>query len=224
MKLFCANYESPDSTQGTFESVFIEDVSYELRRSENLFKVKFEMYHIKNEKRIKLDESEVSFKGSNADLAAGLPTSNRTTVLRVYNQDYDPEILQYIEVENPEYNSEIPETIANPDYDENIEGSLAMLPNPEYIFPTMSVVNPEYVPETEVISMLKYLYAHEGQMPEHYDVIEYGHATAEDSVKYFTGGELTSPELFVPSEFGKAWVRNCVQMKGRNITDFQFID
>lgn len=227
MKLHTATYKSPYPTQGTFENIYIEDVSYRINRIEKLLVIKFQMYYEVDSKRIVLDENQLSFKGSNSDLSQGLPNSNKTAYIKVYNPDYNPEIPQTIEVPNPNYDENIPITIeiANPDYDENIEGSLPTIsiPNPEYILPTMTIVNPDYIVESYETPLLEYLYSHEGQMPEQYEVIEWGYPTYEDALNYFEGGTLDNPELSITNPFAKEWLKQNLQMKGEAITQFEFI-
>lgn len=202
MKLFCANYESPLDNEGTFENVYIEEIEYNRGRKNEFFYVDFEMYHFKNGKRVRLgDIFRVAFTGSNDDMESGLPTTNKTSVLRVKNQNFNPETPQYI-------------SIPNPNYDENVDGSE----------PFISVANPDYLPEYYNINLLKYLSENNGQMPEEYEVIDWGWATCENAMQYFQGGTLTSPELFIQDAFAREWLKHNVQMKGQAITEFNFID
>lgn len=228
MKLKALTYNSPVDTEGTYENVYIEDVSFEIKRNENFFAIDFEMYHIKNDKRVKLDSARIAFKGNNTELEQGLPTTNRTAVLKVFNPDYDPNIPQFLTVDNPEHDPNIPATIevANPDYDETIEGSLPTkeVANPDYIYPTMSIPNQDYIAEFYEIPMLQYLYQNSGQMPANYEILDWGYPTYEDAMQYFVGGELSSPELIVENPFAKEWLKNTMQMKGELIKEqFEFI-
>lgn len=201
MKLFAEIYPSPQDNEGTYQNVYIEDVSYQVKRNENLFSIDFEMYHFKNDKRVKLDEFKISFRGSNADLENGLPTTNKTAIIKLLDFIFDPEIPQFLET-------------ANPEYDENIEGSQPILYSP----------NPAYIPESGEIPLLQYLYNHGGQMPESYEVVEWGFPTYTDALQYFDGGTLDNPELLITNPFAKEWLKNTIQMKGEPITQFNFID
>lgn len=228
MKLKALTYNSPVDTEGTYENVYIEDVSYEIKRTENFFAINFEMYHIKNSKRVVLDTFRISFRGTNAEHEQGLPTTNKTAFLRITNPNYDPNIPSTIEAANPEYNPEIPVTIVivNPDYDENVEGSLPTMeiPNPDYISPTIVVPNPDYVSEKSVVPLLDYLYSHQGVMPAEYEVVDWGYPTYENVMGYFSGGTLTNPELHITDPFAKEWLKNNMQMKGEFIKEqFDFI-
>jgi hypothetical protein len=67
MKLKATIYKSPDLFQGTFENVFIEDVSFELKRQEKYLRINFDMYYIKNEQKIILESNYIAFQGMNGD-------------------------------------------------------------------------------------------------------------------------------------------------------------
>lgn len=200
MKLFAEVYPSPMDSDGTYQNVYIEDVSYQVKRNDNLFSIDFEMYHFKNNKKVKIDEFKISFRGSNTDLENGLPTTNKTAIIRLLNYVFDPEIPQFLETPNP-------------DYDENVEGSQ----------PVLYSANPDYIPESGEIPLLQYLSTHNGEMPLEYEVIEWGFPTYTDAMQYFDGGTLDAPELLITNPFAKEWLKNTIQMKGETITQFNFI-
>lgn len=85
MKLFCANYTSPIETEGKFENVYFEDVSYSRNRLNNSLIIIFEMYYLKNDKRIVLSRLEMSFLGNEEDAIS----SNKTLFVEIANPDYD---------------------------------------------------------------------------------------------------------------------------------------
>lgn len=88
MKLFCQNYVSPLETEGKFENVYFEDVSYTRNRLSNSLIIIFEMYFIKNNKRIVLQRLEKSFVGNEGDEMS----TNRTLFVEIANPDYNVEI------------------------------------------------------------------------------------------------------------------------------------
>lgn len=204
MKLKCSTYNSPIDSEGIFNEVYIEDTSYSIDRINKMFIIKFEMYYIKNSKRIVLEEGQISFRGSNQDLIDKLPTTNRTTILSIPNENYDVLVAAIpleIEIPNPEDSSSTI-TVPNPNYDSEVAA----------------------IPTRVNVNMVKYIYAHQGEMPPEYTVVDWGYATQEDALKYFTGGDLTNPELFFINQFAKDWFKNNVQMKGENVgVQFEFM-
>lgn len=224
MKLHAEIYPSPVDVEGTHNNVFIEDVSYEIKREENFFAVDFEMYTLKNDKRIILDKARLAFKGTDEESAQGKPTSNKTALLNVKNPEYNPNVLQYID--NPDYDPEAPETItiANPDYiaGDLMHNSITIeVPNPKRI---QMIPNPNYIPEFSTVPLLKYLVEHQGQMPEEYEVKDWGYPTYTAVMQYFSGGTLDAPELFIESPFAREWLLNTMQMKGQHIKEhFEFV-
>lgn len=228
MKLFAQIYPSPLDVEGTYNNVYIEDIGYEVKRNDNFFAIDFEMYHIKNGKRVKLDNARITFKGSNEEMDLGLPTTNKTATLLVTNPDYNPDIPSMLEIANPEYDANITPTIEveNPEYDSTIEGSLQTItvPNPEYKNPTLWINNPDYVPEKYETPLVQYLSTHEGVMPAIYEVINWGYPTYTNVLQYFEGGTLTNPELIITNPFAKEWLKHTLQMKGLYIHEsFDFI-
>lgn len=202
MKLFVETYKSPYPTQGVFENVFIEDVAYRINRTDNLFIVHFQMYYFTEDaKRVVLDETQLSFRGTNLDMQNGSPTTNKTAVIKLLDFMYDPEIPQFLETPNP-------------DYDENTEGSQ----------PFLYSANPEYIPESGEVPLLQYLSNNNGQFPASYEMVEWGFPTYEDALQYFEGGTLDLPELSIINPFAKEWLKNTLQMKGEPILQFEFID
>jgi hypothetical protein len=67
MKLKAPIYVSPNLLQGTFENVFIEDVSFELKRQEKYLRINFDMYYINSEQKIILESNYIAFQGMNGD-------------------------------------------------------------------------------------------------------------------------------------------------------------
>lgn len=67
MKLTAPIYTSPNLLQGTFENVFIEDVSFELKRQDKYLRINFDMYYVKNDQKIILESNYIAFQGMNGD-------------------------------------------------------------------------------------------------------------------------------------------------------------
>lgn len=88
MKLTAQTYNSPNPLQGTFENVTIEDVSITHKRLDKYLSITFEMYYLKNDKKVVLDTKEVGFLGMENDTVS----SNVTSTISFPNPDYDSTI------------------------------------------------------------------------------------------------------------------------------------
>ena len=77
--------------------------------------------------------------------------------------------------------------------------------------------------EVEPRGFIEYL-TNNGNYPENYYMVDWGHPSYEDVLQYINGGSLQSPELHPISEFVKAWILNTVMIKGEFIgKQFQFV-
>jgi hypothetical protein len=77
----------------------------------------------------------------------------------------------------------------------------------------------------DVKGLVDYLITNQGQYPINYKILDWGHASYEDSLTYFSGGNFFSPELQPANNFVKDWILNTVTMKGEKIgNQFQFVD
>jgi len=229
MKLTTATYNSPLSTEGMFSNVFIEDTEYTLNRNKQMFSVTFEMYHIKNGERIVLDSSLLQFLGAAGDTA----TTNKTAIISIPNVNYSSQVEALpltIQINNPEYDPNEFIQVVNPDYNSEIEGSQEFIeiPNPQFNdVEFLTTPNPEIttIPLRINIPMLEYLYANEGQFPEDYQIVDWGFPNYTDVLKYFEGGTLTDPELFINNPFARGWLLNNLYMKGEKVgVQFNFLD
>ena len=85
MKLTANNYLSPQSQQGAFKDVTIEDIQIVHKRQEKYLAIYFQMSYIFNGEKIILSENSLGFFGLNVDPNS----SNRTITISVSNPDYD---------------------------------------------------------------------------------------------------------------------------------------
>ena len=88
MKLIAQNYNSPMATQGSFENVIIEDVQLTQKRGEKYLSITFEMYYMKDGRKMVLATKELAFQGMEGDAIS----TNRTTKMSIPNPDYDAQI------------------------------------------------------------------------------------------------------------------------------------
>lgn len=56
-----------------------------------------------------------------------------------------------------------------------------------------------------------------GNYPENYYMVDWGHPSYEDVLQYLNGGSFQSPELHPTSDFVKSWILNTVTMNGERI-------
>jgi len=207
MKLRSINYISPIATEGSFEEVFIEETEVLIKKNKKYMSITFEMYCIRNEERIVLDERVIAFYG----MAGDSITSNKLAVLSIPNENYDTELEAVpltIEVENP-------------DFDLEIVGSIEYITidNPNYESQVASIKRVSHTP------LLEYLYSHEGIFPEIYDIVQWGYPNFQDALQYFDGGDKVNPNITISNPFAKEWVKNNVVMKGELIgNQFEFVN
>ncbi len=234
MKLQCVKYTSPIDTEGVFENVFIEDTRYEMKRKDNHFSITFEMYYFKDDKRIILDTANLAFLGMNSDSI----NSNKTTIISIPNPNYESLVAaipttinlinrdykpQYIEEPNPDYNPEDSTSpavieVSNPEYNADIPQTI-VVPNPDY----RTLIS--QIPAKVNIPMLQYLMEHEGNMPDDFEMVDWGYPTFEDVMPNFDGGILTNPKLTLNNGFARGWFLNNLIIKGEKIgKQFQFIE
>jgi hypothetical protein len=202
MKLHASVYTSPLENEDTFRDVYIEDSGFSIRRQESYFSVEFEMYWFKKGRKIVLGRSILGFQGMNEDIDSNKPTTNRTMVISIPNEEYDAQVAA------------IPLEIQTPDG----QGGSVLIPNPEYDAQVAAIEERVNVP------MLQYLRTHEGNMPVDYQMVDWGYPTYEDAVAYFQGGTLSDPEIDVINPLMEGWILNNVSMKGAIIGDeFEFV-
>lgn len=207
MKLKSLNYISPILTEGKFEEVFIEETEVLIKKNKKYMSITFEMYCYRNGERIVLDERSIAFYG----IAGDTVTSNKLAVISVPNENYDAELAAVpltITIENPEYNSE-----------DMMSEQFITIDNPNYDSQLASIKRDIHIP------LLEYLYSHEGNFPEVYDIVQWGYPNFQDALQYFDGGDRTNPEITISNPFAREWMKNNVVMKGETLgTQFNFVD
>jgi len=67
MKLHAQTYMSPILTEGTFEDVFVEETSIQLKRKDTYLRIDFDMYYIKNNQAVVLASDYLAFQGMDND-------------------------------------------------------------------------------------------------------------------------------------------------------------
>lgn len=207
MKLHAPIYTSPIPTEGTFTDVYVEEKNFLIQRDNRLFAIEFEMYYLKEGKKIIFPEPfRLEFRGNNTDPE----NSNRTTLVLVPNPDYAAQVAV------------IPTEllVTNPDYDAELEGSE----------PFIYVANPNYVAqvagvhERVEVPLFKYV-AENGAFPADYEIVDWGFPTYQTVLLNFDGGNLEAPELFLNNDFAKGWLLNNVYMKGEALfKQFNFVE
>lgn len=207
MKLHAQVYTSPLLTEGYFNEVFIEEISFENKRVDNYFRVNFEMYIIKDNKRVILERPFLAFQGMKADK----DSTNRVAIINTLNPKYTTQM------------AEIPYTIQvpNPNYEVEVEGSeeFIIVPNPDYD----RLI--DLIPLRIDIPLLQYLVESNGVLPEDYKVLEWGYPNYEDVLQYFEGGTFTNPELIISNPFAREWLKNNLMIKGDKIGEqFEFVE
>jgi len=234
MKLRATQYTSPEPKEGTFDNVFIEEKSFTIEKERKYMSIVFEMYYFRDDVKVELDTRTIAFYGMQGDSV----TSNKLAVLSVPNENYDAEVEAVpltVQATNPDYQ---PEFIVepNPDYDTEVEGSEEFInvANPLYdinIPEFITIDNPDYdqqvedVPEMVSVPLLQYLYAHEGVMPEVYEVTDWGFPSYEDVLQYFEGGDRSNLDISITNPFARGWLLNTLVMKNEKVgVQFQFVD
>jgi len=234
MILKSTQYTSPIPTEGTFENVYITEKAVTIEKARKYMLIEFEMYDYILDKKITLDERSIAFYGNQGDTV----TSNKLAIISVVNKNYDAEVASIpltIEVINPEYQ---PEFLLepNPEYNAEIEGSEEFIstPNPLYdinIAQFITIENSDY--ENQVASVqknisvpfLQYLQEHEGDLPEIYEVVEWGFPNFQDALQYFSGGEKSNLDISITNPFARGWLLNTLVMKNERVgVQFNFED
>ncbi|WP_268846465.1 hypothetical protein [Flavobacterium aestivum] len=99
MKLIAQNYVSPIITEGTFQNVFIEETSIQLKRKDSRLRIDFDMYYIKNGCPIVLASSYIAFQGMNDD-----PNStNRKATFKFNNSEEVHGLIEYVAQNGGQY-------------------------------------------------------------------------------------------------------------------------
>jgi hypothetical protein len=93
MKLTAQTYTSPNSLQGTFENVVIEDIKLTHKKLDKYLAITYEMSYLKNGEKVILDTKDMAFLGMNADAV----NSNRTATFSIPNPDYNAAIQDSVE-------------------------------------------------------------------------------------------------------------------------------
>jgi hypothetical protein len=94
MKLHSQTYTSPVLTEGTFNNVFIEETSLQLKRQENYLKIDFEMYYFKNNEKVIIAESYLAFQGMNE---GGYSTNKKATFKFLDDTEEEPRgLIDYV--------------------------------------------------------------------------------------------------------------------------------
>jgi len=230
MRLKSLNYISPIPTEGRFENVFITESEVLIKKNEKYMSITFEMFYYKDSEKVVLDERSIAFYGNQGDSS----TSNRLAVISVPNENYDSEIASIpltIETTNPEYQ---PEFLLEPNTE--IEGSEEFIsaPNPLYnvnILQFITIDNPDYnnqvasIQRNISVPFLQYLQEHEGNLPEIYEVVEWGFPNFQDSLQYFSGAERDNLEISIINPFAREWLKNTLVMKNEKVgVQFNFQD
>jgi hypothetical protein len=163
MKLIAQTYVSPKANQGTFNNVQIIDSALTHKRDDKYLSITFEMFFLKNDKKVVLDTVTMGFLGMENDVVS----SNRTTIM----------------------------SIPNPDYDVTFEGSQ----------------------ERVVVPLFAYLMENSGVMPTDYQIVDFGFPTYEKVMKYFTGGTLDAPEIFITDPLAIGFLMNNLVINGEAV-------
>lgn len=102
MKLQAINYTSPIETEGQFTNVFIEETSVQLKRQENYLKIDFEMYYMRNEKKVILAQNFIAFQGMDND-----PVNTNRKATFKFNSDTEEQeprgLIDYLMANAGEY-------------------------------------------------------------------------------------------------------------------------
>lgn len=199
MRLKSTNYISPIPTEGKFDEVFIEEKLFSIEKGRKYMSIEFEMYYFRDGVKVELDTRTIAFYG----IAGDSVTSNKLAVISVPNENYQAEVdavPMTVEVTNPETNE------------------ISVMPNPNHDAQVAAV------PHNVTVPFLQYLYTHEGNLPEVYEIVDWGYPNFEDALKYFNGGDRTNPDITISNPFAKEWVKNNIIMKGEAIgVQFDFV-
>lgn len=213
MILKATNYVS--SAGGVFEEMFVQEKKFSIEKGRKYLLIEFEMYYFKDGEKTIHSERSIAFYGMTGDESS----SNRTAIISIPNPDYDamvaaipetvqvpaqPEFVLIDDVETP-----------NPDYDAE---DLVTIPNPDYENMVNSVARHNSIP------LLQYLYTHEGNLPEEFEVLDWGYPNFEDALSYFSGGDRSNLDISITNPFARDWFRNTLVMDNQKITQFNFVD
>lgn len=92
MKLTTPIYNSPIITEGTFQNVFIEEVSIQHKRKYNYLRIDFEMYIIKDTQKVVLDSNYIAFQGMNSDE----DSTNRKSTFKFNDSEEIQGLIDYV--------------------------------------------------------------------------------------------------------------------------------
>jgi hypothetical protein len=92
MKLQSQIYNSPILTEGTFQNIFIEEISIQHKRKDNYLRIDFEMYIIKDTQKVVLDSSYIAFQGMNDDDAS----TNRKSTFKFNGTEEVHGLIDYV--------------------------------------------------------------------------------------------------------------------------------
>jgi hypothetical protein len=186
MKLFTENYVSPIPTQGAFENVSIEETSIIHKGKENFLSIQFDMTYLKNDKKVLLASKTMQFWGMENDANS----SNKTTLVRVDNPNFDPNENYITEEPNPDWfeGSDLPETIT---FDNT---------------PPQRIIIPLFKPDGSynVTSM-------------DFEIVDYGFPTYEKALQMFEGGSFEQPEIIITEPLAIGFVLNKLFMNGEPV-------
>lgn len=100
MKLIAPIYNSPIDTEGTFNNVIIEEISFQIQRKETYFRIDFSMY-LRDKPEVVLETAYLAFQGMENDEV----NSNRKATFKFKDDTEEQEprgLIQWI-AENQAY-------------------------------------------------------------------------------------------------------------------------
>jgi len=124
-------------------------------------------------------------------------TSKKAAIVSIPNPITEP----YTEViPNPDYNSEDPESL-------------------EFI------TVPITPSETINVALMQYLADNNGELPEVYEVVDFGYPDFNTALQFFNGGDRNNLDISIPNPFAKLWLKDSLVMKNQKVgSQFEFID
>ena len=105
------------------------------------------------------------------------------------------------------------EQIPNPDYD---------VENPESLEFITVTITPS---QTINVALMQYLADNNGELPEVYEVVDFGYPDFNTALQFFSGGERGNLDIQIPNPFARLWLKDSLVMKNQKVgSQFDFLD
>ncbi len=97
------------------------------------------------------------------------------------------------------------EVIPNPDYDAE---------NPE----SLEFITVTITPSATInVALMQYLADNNGELPEVYEVVDFGYPDFNTALQFFSGGERGNLDIQIPNPFARLWLLNNLIMKNEQV-------